>query len=463
MTTTTHPEDRLPPNHGVDYTKAKFRSSLCRPRLRAHQTVLLGAGDELAYGDLVSAARDGGKEGAQRFADEIHGLSRRRIDSAIARKNGSTVIDHEAEGLTLRSIADMRELRKKLHFDVTVEVPDRRGGTRSITTSAFSLLVSQLAHADATVAAESVPSIADLMVTDLDDVQPNTELAEMLSFPHENPREEPPPLGETEEYREVGVGEDRYTILTYKDGYQRVITQDLLERAPAEAANQIMDLSRGAMEVMEIFQLRRIIDFFGSRGTSPTKHVMILNRQPVSLFSASANTPSPRTPNGTRLVSNPLTNQAALEALRALLATFRGPGKGGAAGYPMPAMFRKLLVPDALWLRAWTLLNSTNTPGVFGEQNFFGPGGPVRPELLSSPFLDLLTNQDFYGGDPERQFVRKFKRRPEVATYGGSDTEAYVRTHTAMRVRIGWDMTVGTRAHVYWAESLATTTPPGGA
>ena len=88
----------------------------------------------------------------------------------------------------------------------------------------------------------------------------------------------------------------------------------------------------------------------------------------------------------------------------------------------------------------------------------------IRAQILSTPFLDILSTTAWWAGDPQRQYVRKFRRRPEVAVHGGTGTEAYVRTHEGMRVRIGWDMQLGVRAHTFMAASYAgnATTGPGG-
>ncbi len=459
MADPTTTQDRMPPRI-LDFSKARPRSAAPLPQLRAHESVLVQTDSVLPIADMASRAK-AENDGGQVLADLIADLKRRRITTASLRRNGQNVIDHEAEALSFGAIRggeSMRALRRATDFDVTVQVPQPDGSKRSVTTSAFALIAGALAHTAVAVAAESVPTICDQLVQDLDDIQPHTEIPELLDFTFTDPADMPKPLGETEEYREVGAGEDRYTILQYKDGYQRAFSQDMIDRVPGRVFSELTDLGRGAMEVMELFALRKIIDFHGSK-TTGTHHAMVRNRSAAALFSATANTPSTRTPSGTRIQNNALVDISDVEAVRSLLAGMRN-----SRGYPFANPLKVILVPDALWLTAWTILNSQHTPGVYNEVNFFGPTGPGNPgKLLSSPYLDLLTTSAWYGGDPQREFVRKWKQRPEVAVHGGTGTEPYVRTREGMRIRIGWDMTVGARAHFHWVESLSGTTAPGDA
>jgi len=117
-------------------------------------------------------------------------------------------------------------------------------------------------------------------------------------------------------------------------------------------------------------------------------------------------------------------------------------------------------VPDALKLTAWTLLKSAGTPGVYNEENYYGPMGPEAIELISTPMLDLYSTSTYYGGDPEREFVRKWRQRPEVAVHGGSGTLPFLMTREGFRVRIGWDMKLFVRAHNRWVQMLSGTDSP---
>ena len=438
----------------LNYNERRPRSSANVASLRAHETVLVRTEQPLAVGELVTRAR--ADNGGQWLADEVRKLSRRREDATKKRRIGESVVDDEADALSFASVRDMRAFQDKLDFEVAFK--DERG--RSITTSAFSLLASSMAFADVQVAYEGVPTVVERMVTDLDDKQPHTELGRPLDFGHQSPSAEPKPLGETEEYHEAkDVDEERYTILAFKDGYQRAFSQEVIDLGGPRVFSELSDLGAGAREIMEFNSLKKLIDYHGSKGSSQTSHVMIRNRAAASLFSATANTPSTRTPSGTRVVNNALVDGTSLSNLRTRLAAMRN-----ARLYPIANWPEVLLVPDALWERAHATLMSVLVPSVENETNFWGPNGPGGPiELISTPMLDLLTTTAWYGGRPRRQFVRKWKMRPEVAVYGGRGTESFLRTREGMRVRIGWDMTLGVRAHEYWVECLSASTPPGGA
>jgi len=444
----------------LDYTKVRpnVSSGGCgRTALRTHDNVFVRTRSVPNFADMKSRCEAEGKNGGAWLRDQIADMAARREALNLRRRNGEACQDSEAEALSFGAVHDIVALRKALDFDVTFDHRSNDGlSCRSVTTSAFALLASSMAVQDATMAFESVPTVAELLVQDMDDIQPHTELPQVLDFGMVNPDQDPKPLGETEEYREIGVGEDRYTVLSFKDGYQRAFSQDAIDLGGPKVFSQITDLGQGAREVMELFSLRKIIDYNGSKATGAGSHVMIRNRAAASLFSATANTPSTRTPSGTRINNNALVDTDNLETLRIRLASVRNP-----AGYPVANFPEVILVPDALWAAAWKMLNSTLQPGVENEANFFGPGSPGgRIKLISTPMLDLLTTTHWYGGRPQRQFVRKFKMRPEIATFGGKGTEAYLRTREGFRVRIGWDMTIGVRDHIWWIENSDDTAGP---
>lgn len=442
----------------LNYNERRPRSSANSPTLRAHESVLVRA--ERPMDVAAYAARAKGDNGGQWFADEIRGLAKRRLEAAQKRRAGESVRDEQADGLSFASVRDLRGLQKALDFDVVFKVQEENGSVRSITTSAFSLLTSSMAVADVQTAYESVPTVGELLVMDIDDEQPNTELGQVLDYGHQRPTDPPKPLGETEDYKEANsVGEDRYTALAFKDGFQRAFSQELIDRGGPRIFNELMDLGQHAREVLELAVLRKVIDFYGSRGTNPTDHVMIRNRVGASLFSSTANTPTTRSPSGTRILNNDIVAGENLSALRTRLAGMRN-----AAGYPVANWPEIILVPDAKWEKAWEILESSLKPGVANQANFWGPNGPGGTvQLVSTPMLDLLTTTSWYGGRPRRQFIRKWKQRPEIAVFGGRGTEPFLRTREGMRVRIGWDMTVAARDHIHWVESLDGTTPPGGA
>jgi hypothetical protein len=275
----------------LNYNERRPRSSANVASLRAHETVLVRTDQPLAVNDLVSRAK--ADNGGQWLADKVRDLGKRREEAAKKRRLGEDVRDDEADALSFANIRDMRAFQDKLDFNVNMVERER-----SITTSAFSLLTSSMAFADVAVAYEAVPTVAERLVTDIDDKQPHTELGKPLDFGHENPTDDVKPLGETEEYHEANdVDEERYTILSFKDGYQRAFSQDVIDLGGPKVFNELSDLGAGAREIMELFSLKKIIDYAGSRGSSQANHVMIRNRAAASLFSSTANTPSTRAPS----------------------------------------------------------------------------------------------------------------------------------------------------------------------
>jgi len=423
------------------------------PGVRAHETALVRTDDRLDFGALRAAAKTDG----QKLADVTGELVKRRRTAVRQRRLGNFTVDHEAENLSFGSIANMRALRAAFDFNVTVQVPNADGqGTRAVTTSAFTLLTSNMAVADVNTAYESVPTVSEFLIgRELDDNAPNTEIGAALDFGHSDVTDLPKPMSETEKFREIGAGEERYTILELLDGFQVAFSQTFIDRSPALVQSQLMDLGTHARDLIEARSLLKITDHFGS-ATANNFHAMIRNRAAAALFSATANTPSTRTPSGTRITNNALVDDTDLANLRIRLATMRKP-----SGFPIAQIPRVILVPSALWETAWKILNAQLVAGVFNEPNFYGPGGPMGGMmLLTSPILDRFSSTAWYGGDPTKVFVRKWALRPEVATLGGSGTEAYLHTREAMRVRIAWNMDVGVRDHVAWIQSLTASTAP---
>jgi len=433
---------------------------LMRSSLRAHKDVLGAPHRQLAIADIRRRAKDGDNGGAW-LKDKFQELTARRIDVAMRRRFGERVCDNEAEGASFANL-NILDLQRALDFQVTVPADDPAAeGRATVDTAASPLAVSAIAFADVTVAYESVPSVADELVgQEIDDKHDHTEIPVGLDFGKVgNKTDDPEPLGENDLYREAGTGEDRLSILSFKDGYQRAFSQRFIERAPAQIFSLLSDLGAGAREVMEWIQIGWIIDYWGSRGTNPQLQSLNLNRAATSLFSSTANTPGPRAPNGTRILNNRLEDPTDLENARARLVSMRNP-----AGFPVANWLETILVPDAAWQRAWEALKSEKTPGVFNQQNFFGPSGAMpSPRLISSPMLDLFTTTSWYAGRPGRQIIRKWATRPEVVVNGGQDTRAYLDTREGFRTRIGWDMRIGMSDYIYWIENLDAETPPGGA
>ena len=424
------------------------------PGVRAHSSVLVQTAQEIDY----YALRNATQANPQALVETCTDLARRRALSARARRSGYGSTDHEADGLSFGQVRDMPALRQLMDRvgQITVQVPDGRGGQRAIVTDSMALLTSSMAVADVNYGYESVPTISEFLIgEEIDDIQPNTEIGMPLDFGTGNATDVPVRVNEGElGYGEVGAGEERYTVLDFPQGFKRSFSQQFVDRAPAQVYNQLLQLGNHMRERVEMWSLVKATDHHGS-ASSGSHHVMVRQRATAALFSATANTPGTRAPSGTRITNNALVDSTDLDALRVRLASFRNE-----RGYPIPVRNMILLVPDALWVTAWKILGAVFEPGVFNEPNFFGPQGPVRMTLLSSPYLDLLSTSAWYGGDPRRILVRKWALRPEVATYGGTGTQAFVDSRTALCVRLAWDMEVGVRDYVGWVQSLSDQTAP---
>jgi hypothetical protein len=283
--------------NAIDYTRRAPRMGGIS--LRTHEAVLVRTDVPLDVPALVARAKGDG--GGQWFYEKVKELQRKREALARRRAAGEACRDEEAEGLSFSTVGDVKALRKALDFEIQVQVPSE-GGVRMVTTSAFALLTSSMAVADLNTAYESVPTVVEQLVQDMDDDAPNTEVGQTLDFGHLSPTDDPKPLGETEEYREVGAGEDRYTILAFKDGYMRAFSQELLDRGGPRVFSDLMDLGIGTREILELFALKKIIDYHGSkRRERQASHVMIRNRSAAALYSVDdehAEHRAPRTARG---------------------------------------------------------------------------------------------------------------------------------------------------------------------
>src|SRR3990167_1021492 len=461
-------------DHDVTGTPLSILDPEARARVRVatfdgHSPVRLRAASgfpgqrprELAFSAIRQRAKDG-DQGGDWFSGLVRELVDLRHEAHLAARHGERPSREarEAGGLSFAAIADMPGLVRAFDFPVTYREPVWPDGRQraTVTTSALALLTSTMALADVDQGYEGVPTIVEELVTELDDNHANTEIGAALDFGHAIGAEEPKPLKETEAYRDVGAGEDRFTAITFRDGYKRSFSQVSIERMPGRVFAELSDLGAGAREVMERFGIGLLMDYWGSRGTNPRFHVLNLNRAAVSLYTTTANSPGTRAPSGTRINNNRLDDATDLSALRTRLVAMRNSRNMPIMNWP-----EVIVVPDAAWERAWAALESENTPGVFNEVNFYGPRGPRRTQLISSPMIDLFTTTTWWGGRPKRQFVRKWAQRPEVSVHGGADTAAYTETRQGLLVRIGWDMLVFARDYVYMVECLDATTPPGGA
>jgi hypothetical protein len=262
-------------------------------------------------------------------------------------------------------------------------------------------------------------------------------------------------VAEGHDYPEIGAGEEKYSIASKRNGRRISITKDLIEKNDVPAiVGRINALAEIMSEFGEKQTLQRVCDLHGSAASPAEPYVMHRNGAAATLYSATANTPSTRTPSGTRVNNNALVDGTDLDNARAVLAAMKN-SRGERIAIPMSRC--TLLVPDALAGAALKIMNSELEPGVENELNNWGPRGQYRPQLRSSPKLDDLSTSAWYLGDFKRQFRRKWKLRFEYVTLG-ADTESYLRSRVAFQARLAWDCEVGAVDYVYVVQSIEAST-----
>lgn len=397
----------------------------------------------------VAALRSLAKNDPSKYADLCRDLTERRLEHVRKQRNGESSGDKEAEKFSFRHVSDLKALQDGLDFQINVNLPGQEG--RAVITDALPLIVSGLAVAGVNEAYEGVPTIGQELVTDMDDNKKHSEFAGITSLTKTKEQ-----VQELEEFWNLGAGEERFSITHKRNGCQVVIPQELFEENDrAGVIERLTAVGMVGAELQEEQTLEKVTDHDGS-ASSGSNYTLNFNGAGVALFQTD-NDPLTRAPSaGTRLTNNALVDHSDIEAMRSRLAGFTN-SRGKRIAFRGQLVH---LVPDALWVTAWKLYNSLTVPGVFGEANFYGPGGQVMPRLISSPKLDDLSTSAHYMGFPAAIFVRKWKLRPEIATLSGTGTEAFVRTRTGLRVRLAWDMEVGARDYVGWVQSLSATTAP---
>lgn len=412
----------------------------------------------------VYSLRNLAKNNPDGFVDRV----RRWTDASTAIACGDNPTSEQLEGITLREAEafsfqgmrpeKFRALKDQLDpIGVNARVPGENG-ERSILTSSFALLTSAMTVIGVNEAYESISDPTGELVTDADDAKRESRFAGVLVADKSDITRK----NELDSYTTFGAGEEAFHVGHLDQGFQVVIPQELIDEA--DLPNVIARLTNTgelAKTYMVEQVLRRVTDHDGS-GTTPAEPYVLhgpTNSTGRALFVTANTAPLTRLPStGNRITNNPLADLSNLEAARARLSSMTDP-RGKRIDIPLER--RKLLVPDSLLLRAWTLLNSQGTPGVFNEVNMFGPNGPARPaSLISDARLDDLSTTAWYYGDFQRQFVRKWKLRPEIVTYGGTSTLPYTDRREALRVRIGWDMEVMARDYVYVIQCLSGTAAP---
>lgn len=363
----------------------------------------------------------------------------------------------------MKSVRSLPHLWDSLRdLPVTVNMPGPSGRSAPVTTSAFTLLTGGLTVAGLNAAYEMVPTVGQELVRDVDSNKKEMNLAAVLQTAGDNFD-----VKELGEFPLIGAGEERYSIFNKRRGYRFQMSAETIEENDTAGFEALVNRAGElAAELIEEQTLRRVTDHDGSGTTPAEPYVLHLDKAGVALFQTD-NDPLDRLPTaaeslngvaGNRLVNNALVDATDLNKARLQLASMKN-SRGRKIALPMSEA--TLLIPESLSLNAFQILNSSMTPGTLNEANAFGPRGPFRPgRVISSPKLDDLSTSAWYLGLFNRQFVRKWKLRLELASLSGSDTENFVRNRIAMEWRVAWDCEVGAQDYVYVIQNLAAEAAP---
>lgn len=349
--------------------------------------------------------------------------------------------------LSWNDITDLRGMFQALgDVQVPVEI-EIAGVQRSIMASAFPLLSGNLVVKAVNAAYESVETIGQELVQDMEDAKAVTVIANIHSMDVDKDS-----VKTSEDYPEIGATEEKFEIRNKRNGRMISINAETIEENNvADIVTRCNALGDIAADRVEEQTLARVTDLNGSTASPTEPYVMHQDGAAIALFSTSAKA------RGTnRINSNALVDYTQLNAARALLANMKN-SRGKRINIPISQC--TLLVPDALVGTALTILKSEYIPGDFNALNPWGPKGIYQPKLLSSPKLDDLSTTAYYIGIPRKQFVRKWKLRFEYMTLTG-DTESLLRRRVVFQARIGWDVEIGASDYVYWVQSLSGTTAP---
>lgn len=331
------------------------------------------------------------------------------------------------EGVNLR---DLQRAFKDIEVEAHVQDPD--GKQRAVMTSAFPLILGNLVIAELDDLAESIETVGEELVRDIVDAKRVTTVARVLVVG--------PDVDEVKEnvnFPELEASEESYEVLSRRNGRKLSISQEAIDESDTvniiEKLNKLVEIGS---DYVEELTLDRVTDRFGSAAVPREPYA--LRRRGAALgplYSATANTPGDRAPLGTRVVNNPLTSTAALDAMRERLAETRN-DRGKRIAIPMSRS--KLLVPNARLGTILKLVGSELEPGNENELNNWGPRGRWRPAIVSTPRLDDISTTKGWMGDFMKQFVRKVKTDFEYVTLG-RDTQRFLDARIAFQARLCWD------------------------
>lgn len=349
----------------------------------------------------------------------------------------------------------VRDVQRLYWTLADVEVPatvDVMGHERAIMASAFPLLAGNMTIAGINAGYETVPTIGQDLVTEMDSNKPVSIHAAILAEDTNVDR-----VDEGQDFPLIGAGEEKFEIRHKRNGRRLAITAEMIEENNvSDIVARVNALGRIAANTIETQTLRRVGDIDGS-GSSPAEPFVLRPDGAGAALYQTDNDPHTRlSSSGNRINNNALVDTTDLDAARERLNGFKDE-LGERLLIPMSTAV--MLVPDALFGTAAKILGSGLEPGVENEINNWGPQGRWRPILMSSPKLDDLSTTVWYLGDFKRQFVRKWKLRFETMTLTDG-TESMLKSRIAYQARIAWDCEIGATDYVWVVQNLSATTAP---
>jgi len=400
----------------------------------------------------------------KKFISNDLGMRRNVLDAAalgdLAKRHPETFMARvqdliDAGKFGLRGVRDLKGLfRTFFPINVKTEI-DLGSGTRAVVdTSAFPLLMGSLVVDEINRAYAEVPTIGQELCRDMDSDKKFAHVVKIVNNVGQELE-----VKEGNEFPMISAGEQFSVIGHKRKGFQLALSQEVLEEN--DVGNFLALVDQGgqfAAELIEEQTLSRVYDQNGSATAPGEPYVYRPGGAGTPLYTTSL-TAFAQAPSGTRINNNPLASSVNLDAARLVLANMRNT-RGRRIGIPMSETV--CVVPDALLASILKITRSELEPGVFNEENNWGPKGSFRPSIASSPKIDDITTSAWLYGAPQRQFIRKWKIRLEtVSVY--SDPMTYAKTREAYRTRVCWDVEIGTNDSVFMIQNLADVTAPAAA
>ena len=359
--------------------------------------------------------------------------------------------------LKLADLCNLRDLYQHLaDVEVKYDSVAGMGLKRSVTTSAFPILLGSTMVAALTAEYEAIETIGQMLVTEMADTRKLTTVARIAAL--DNNVDE---VKEAENFPEIGAVEDYVTITHRKNGRKLTVTKEMVtENDLPGVIQRVNKVAEFLVYVKEMLTLKRVTDYTGSKASPVAPYAYKPLGSGTALYSATANTPGTRAPSGTRIETNALVDETDLDNARLVLAAMKDDN-----GRRIPIRWSRvmLLVPYTLVGVASKIIGSEYVPGVENEIANYGMRGMFtlpKERVLTTNMLDDLSTSAWYLGDFKSQFMRKTKASLELVTLG-MNTQEYLDRDIAFQARASEDVEVGAVDYTYVVQNLAAATAPG--